>query len=600
MPQDILTVPQESASYKTILAHGNEYISFPEIRPKGAGIQNATVLHLGTLGLLEFAGDTTEPLIAPYIKADGRPVSLKTAWSYRHDWLPSFTAQGKGLVMRGQIFAPPGHRGAVYLLRVRNCGTNDVFIEAGFSLNLAGLVHHIFHGRKVASGLEGRYDRWTKSLVVEAAGGLPLATLALGLDVDEPWWLRPARDGSIRADAAKMSVLGPGQELILPLYLAVNIEGSGAGTTVVDLRRHGWAALLAETESWLQARHRELTDFQSIANRNLFFTYFFALGRAIDTDDWVPVTSRSPRYYVSAAFWSRDTLQWSFPGLLLVEPGAARQVLLTVFDRHLERAGEHAHYINGVLLYPGFELDQLASYILALKSYLNATGDETVLAEAALVRGLPVIAEKLLAVRDDETGLLSTFLDPSDDPVTYPYLVYDNALAQRAFDFLAGLQGKGWQFGADMQSMAAAVRDAIYRHGVVEGPLGPMFAWAVDGRGKHQLYDNPPGSLQLLPHYGFCELEEPVWQNTVQWIHSTHNLYYQENGVIRGRHPAMPAIPGPWLRQMTFWVSISITGCSSGRQRWTAVFAVRQSTPTRAVHPPAMRLLLPPDLSLMR
>ena len=31
-----------------------------------------------------------------------------------------------------------------------------------------------------------------------------------------------------------------------------------------------------------------------------------------------------------------------------------------------------------------------------------------------------------------------------------------------------------------------------------------MFAWAVDGAGRFQLYDNPPGSLQLLAFYGFC------------------------------------------------------------------------------------------------
>ncbi|MDW7650318.1 MAG: glycoside hydrolase family 125 protein [Bacillota bacterium] len=543
MPRDILTVPQETAVYKTILAHGNEYMSFPEIHPKSGGVQNITVLHMGSLGLLEFAGDEEYPLIQPYIKVDGSPVRLRMAWTYKDDWLPAFTARAAGLVVRGRIFAPPGHRGAVYLLRIKNNGSKTVLTEAGFALNAAGLAHHIFRGRDVAGGLHCRSDRWTKTLLVEAGGGLPLATLALGLDLDEPWWLRPAEAGATRADAAKVAALAPGDELVLPLYLTVNIEGSGAGTTVVDLRRHGWEALLLQTEGWLQKRRQTLTEFQAVANRNLFFNYFFALGRTLDTDDWVPVTSRSPRYYVSAAFWSRDTLLWSFPGLLLVEPAAARQVLLAVFDRHLERAGEHAHYINGVLLYPGFELDQLASYILALKSYIEATGDQSVLAEAALMRGIPAIADKLLAVRDEETGLLSTFLDPSDDPVMYPYLVYDNALAQRAIDFLARLQETGWQFSADMETLAADLKDDIYRHGVVPGPFGPMFAWAVDGRGGFQLYDNPPGSLQLLPHYGFCAKDDPAWENTIRWIYSEHNLYYHGGGRIRGaasRHAANP------------------------------------------------------------
>jgi uncharacterized protein len=81
------------------------------------------------------------------------------------------------------------------------------------------------------------------------------------------------------------------------------------------------------------------------------------------------------------------------------------------------------------------------------------------------------------------------------------------------------------------------------RHGVVEGPFGPMFAWAVDGKGEYQLYDNPPGSLQLLPYYGFCGKDDPVWQNTVRWIHSHFNPYYRAEGMVTGaasRHAGNP------------------------------------------------------------
>lgn len=543
MPQDILTVPTETSAYRTILVHGNEYLSFPEINPTNGGIESITVLHMASLGLLEFAGRQEKPLIRPYVKLGGKLVPLKMAWSYRKHWLPAFTAKTGALAVRGYIFAPPDHRGAVYLLRVKNTGTEPVLVEAGFSLNFGGLNYHIFRGRPVAERVRAQFDRWTKSLVLEIGSGLPLAALAVGLGVDEPWWLRPAQEGTCGADGAKVATLGAGEELVLPLYLSVNIEGSGAGTTVVDLRRHGWEALLAETEGWLVKRAVTLPQCAAVANRNLFFNYFFALGRALDNDQWVPVTSRSPRYYVSAAFWARDTLLWSFPGLLLVEQEAAKQVLLAVYARHLERAGEHAHYLNGVLLYPGFELDQLAAYLLALKLYLETTGDRSILDNEYIKKGIPVVAGKLLASRHGETGLYRTFLDPSDDPVSYPYLIYDNVLAERALGMLAGLQGEGWQFAENLASLAAELRSSIYRYGVVAGPFGKMFAWAVDGKGCFQLYDNPPGSLQLLPHYGFCEREEPVWQNTVRWIHSEHNPYWRKGALISGaasRHAANP------------------------------------------------------------
>ncbi|HHX73446.1 MAG TPA: glycoside hydrolase family 125 protein, partial [Firmicutes bacterium] len=271
--------------------------------------------------------------------------------------------------------------------------------------------------------------------------------------------------------------------------------------------------------------------------------YFFALGRAIDSDRWLPVTSRSPKYYVSAAFWARDALLWSFPGLLLTDAATAGKVLLNVFERHLERAGEHAHYIDGTLLYPGFELDQLAAYLLALKHYLQTTGDRAVLADERIKRALPLLLAKFLQWYNADVGLCGTFLDPSDDPPPYPYLIYSNALAQRALSFLARLAGKGLKLPGDPKHLALAIRTAIYRHGVVKGPYGPMFAWAVDGRGNFALYDNPPGSLLLLPHYGFCRREDPVWRHTLQWICSEHNPYRRAGRVLSGaasRHAGDP------------------------------------------------------------
>jgi uncharacterized protein len=53
-----------------------------------------------------------------------------------------------------------------------------------------------------------------------------------------------------------------------------------------------------------------------------------------------------------------------------------------------------------------------------------------------------------------------------------------------------------------------------------------MFAWAVDGKGKFSLYDNPPGSLQLLAHYRFCSSDDTVYKNTVRWIRSPNNRYF--------------------------------------------------------------------------
>ncbi len=544
MPEDILTVPDESTRRETLLLTGNEYLSFPEILPRDGSLRTLNVLHMGTAGLIEFAGPQRKPLLRPYFCLQGQEIQPAKVWSYRHHWLPTFTAAARALKIRGTVFAPPGHRGGIYLLELDNLDTAPAEVEAGFIVEWGEVYHHIFRPRQIAGAREAAFDPWTGTLLLEAGGGLPLVSLALGFDDGRQWEWQQTPE-AVRACAVKKLTLGPRQKAALPLYLAVNREGSGAGTTVTDLRRHGFASLLAETENWLAARKIYLSAHEALANRNLFFNLFFATGRAIDTDDTVPVTSRSPRYYVSAAFWSRDTLLWSLPGLLLACPATARRVLLAVFGRHLDKAGEHAHYINGVLLYPGFELDQLAAYVLALKNYLAATGDRTILRESLVKKGLTGVAGKLLAQKDSETGLFATFLDPSDDPVKYPFLIYNNVLALKALEFLSGLQREGsWRYRPTLARQAAALHKAICRHGIVEGPYGPMFAYAVDGRGNFQLYDNPPGSLQLLAHYGFCRPDEPTFVNTVRWIHSSHNEYYHGTGDIRAA--ASRHSPNPW------------------------------------------------------
>lgn len=543
MSEEILTVPVPAKAYKTLIVHGNEYLSFPDIDLRDAGISSVNVLHMGALSLLEFTGMKKKALLAPYFKINGQDVPLnKMTWSSRYFWLPVFSGQAGLLAVRGKIFAPPGHRGAVYLLEVRNTGDKPLTAEVGFKVCCAGASRRIF-GTAPAGPCGVDWNEWTKSLVLQAGRDVPLAALALSLEGGRPWYRTVTAGKTVEASGGTTVKLAPGECFTLPLYVAVNIEGSGAATTAVDLRRRGAQVLLDATEDWLARRVLPLQQFRALANRNLFFNYFFALGRTVDTDELVAVTSRSPRYYVSAAFWGRDCLLWSFPGVLLADRKTARELLLAVFSRHLERAGEHAHYINGVLLYPGFELDQLAAYFLALKIYLQQTGDISLLRENTMEEGLLTAAGKLLAVRDRETGLYATFLDPSDDQPRYPFLVYDNALAERALSFLAGLQENGLTFPQRMSLMAGELRAVILRYGVVEGPFGPMFAWAVDGKGNFELYDNPPGSLQLLPHYGFCAKDDPVFLNTVRWICSRHNPYYCAGGNITGaasRHAANP------------------------------------------------------------
>src|SRR5690606_13609487 len=116
--------------------------------------------------------------------------------------------------------------------------------------------------------------------------------------------------------------LGAGERAQIHLYVAVSAEADGACTTVVDLQRHGAAALVDGARRWLTARLRPVPEIDLSERRylNLSVNHCFAAGRATDTEELVMVASRSPRYYVRAASWARGAFLWSFPGALLTDP----------------------------------------------------------------------------------------------------------------------------------------------------------------------------------------------------------------------------------------------------------------------------------------
>ncbi len=543
--ETLLTVPDKITDQEPCFLTGNQYISIPEICQDGS-ILNVNFLHYQYKGLLEFSGNKESPLLIPVLKIDNEAVDIKklSNWEYKLDWLPAFSFSTKqGVSLTAEIIAPPGFKGFYYKLELHNSGKQKAELQVGWQGCWDSFNYIIFNRRAIDGKKTMAYNRWTGSVVLEALSGPPLAGLAMAAEPGAEWHLDSVNN---RFAAVHELHLEPNEDYKTTLYVAVNLEADGAGTTNVDMRRHGSENLYKYTSTWLESRRSKLSNLKlsGLMNRNLFFSYFFATARALDNDKLVPVTSRSPRYYVSAAFWSRDSLLWSFPAIMIADQNTARELLLTAFTRHIDNAGDHAHYINGTVLYPGFELDQLSAYFLALKHYLDHGGDKKIVGETAIQNGLNLLAEKTFSCFDPESGLFSTFLDPSDDPVYFPYLTYCNALLQCAFRFMGELQAEElWQHKSDFAIIAQELEQAIYENCTVKGPFGIMFTWAVDGKGRFSLYDNPPGSLQLLAHYGFCSIDDRIFTNTVHWIRSSNNKHFhqgqifEEAGSIHAENP---------------------------------------------------------------
>ncbi len=514
---------------------GNLWVSLPEISLDDASVRSLGVLVERANGLVQAEGGP-DGLLRPKLTVDGAAVDLTLAprWQRHGDWIPHLTASFAGGTADVWYCAPVGERGAAFRLRYRNLG--DVPARAELCWTGAWVRSSVAHLR--VKPLHGEMtivdDAWTGSRVSALSAGLPLLALALqgGNGVvlgDSP----PSRSGW---QARKTGEVEPGGELTADIYLAVAPEPDGAAATALHLRRRGFDALLQAALDWLSQRALPVPNdsppgLRERVNGNLFFNYFFAQGDCIDTGTPAVVTSRSPHYYVCAAFWSRDAYCWTFPALLLTDVERARQVLVASLAAAGPRVADHALYINGTSLYPGFELDQAAAPVLAIWRYVQVTEDRGVLAEPAVAAAVSRLPTLTGPWRHPDFELYGTFLLPTDDPTDYPYVTTCNAMLAAALDAAAYLAeispaDLGLRSG-ELRERASAIRRELRARLVTGGPHGRMWAWACDADGRPEVRDEPPLGLRTLPFWGLIHEDAAVQQATSRWLTDGYPHHYR-------------------------------------------------------------------------
>lgn len=520
------------------LPTGNEQISLPRVNEINAGVEDLTFLHMASRGLIDLRGGHAEPLMRPFAAPRGAEAELEGfEWSRLGYWYPRFTARAGSLALEGVILAPVGERGFGYRLKVTNTGAGPM--EASFGLRgQAGSAWHCVNvDKRIEGSLNCYISGWSGLPVFEQMCGVPLFALAPICEGECRADFEPAGEGWLWRLERSVS-LAPGGSAELTVWWGLGLEEISAVTSARELQRRGWDWELRRSLAWLEERSCDLGDeaLTRLYNTNLFFCIFFSTGRTLDTEELVLVTSRSPRYYVSAAYWDRDSLLWSFPAVLDADAALAREMLGYVFGRQRRNIGVHSRFIDGTVLEPGFELDELMAPVLALERYVDATGDRSVLTDPDVLRGIEEILKKLDAERAGSCELYETFLQPTDDERVYPYITYDNVLVWRALRALGRLFGR-----PELTERAECVRRAIYDNCIFNG----AFAWSVDLAGGHDVYDEPPGSLLLLPYYGFCDWDDPVYLKTAAMIRSPDYAYSFAGCEIA--EIGCPHAPHPWL-----------------------------------------------------
>ena len=508
-----------------VIPTGNDWIALPSIRAGDAALMDFNVISMRYRGLIEYAGALGQPLMKPFLNVGGVKKPLAgLRWSLRDYWLPTGMMEADGVRTSISYVVPSDSRAAIVRFQVTNIGGAPITVAPGMDVSWAR-TNRVTYSPESLTG-------------ARTMSPTPIDTdmMVFNYKTDDTqfaWGFAYVgskgvlhEGGNPGVTAQHEATLARGQTLDMHFLIGVGLEQYSAayGMRVLNKRidRYGIDGVIdqAAAEARRHTRTTGRADLDRVMNRNLLFTTYFAWGRSLDTEEFVGVTSRSNRHYVSAAYWDRDALLWSLPALLDTDPARAREAIGYVLGRQARNAGIHSRFIDGALLEDGLELDELVAPIVALKSYVDATGDRSVLTKYA--SEIATLRTRLFALRDPSTGLYETFQDAEDEYVQKPFSIYDNVIAWKALNDLATLSGE-----KALRVRASTLKVAIMKYGVrsgTPGASGPIFAATVSATDA-DFMDVPPGSLLKLPYLGFIAEDDPLFRRTYDWLHSPNYQY---------------------------------------------------------------------------
>lgn len=539
---------------------GNHWICLPCIHPVDAAIHLAGVVHAGTRGAIEFAGNpnfaegTGPPLAALAISIDGKPRPIGTdgmVWERELSWVPTFSCMLGDVVVRGSILAPCGKEadlaGAIISVTLENRGAHAVDAAVGVNGVLGHRQHRIQASRVFDDGHSVRsvsVDDF-QSVILEGHAVPGLAALAIS---SAEGGAHPSVDSSAAMwSLSHEAKLAPGQKVEHAFLLAAGAEADGALATLDVMRRRGWRNLAATTRRELQRMEQSTSEpsVDRLINRNLAFALFTGIARAIDDQRIYPIHSRVPWNGRGLTITEWDALIWLLPATQLADPGLARELLLRVCELHGHSPGVGRRYFDGTVFSPAFSLEGLSSYPIAVDEYIVQTGDDRIVDELVLAETLYAAHEDLTERRHSRIPLYSTEVNPDGSVPPHPYTAHGNAVAAFALEVLSRTLDEKT---AEKVQDAESVRASVLRHFSVEGSDGrARFISSSDLAGASTPDDDPATSLYWLPYFHLVGRDDSLYRRTVkQWEGSESDQLVARCARLIG--PASSAVLD-WLRR---------------------------------------------------
>lgn len=521
----ILTTPKEIDKNERVLYTGNHYISLPNISVKDASIKNINIVSLFNKALAQLDGE--DYLFKPFFYYDGNMLNIKSIEAFMESYyIPCFNIKlNDDIDIKIRIYADLYEKGFVYEFE------STKRIDIKLLIDLKSLILLRFNSHEIDFKKDLKVDKWLGNPVISIYSNSLSFALAFGGDKDFSYELN---DDNLCLNIKCINKNA--------FYVTVNSDSDGASTTLIHFKRKGFENIYSELKKWLDDKKISYVKdktIERILNENLFFNYFYAVAKDMESDRLIALTSRSDRYYVSGAFWERDSFLWSFPAVKLVDKELYQRLLKDMIILHSKNAGDHAHYIDGTVLYPGFELDEAASYFICVEDLEDYDSD--------IIKSLECVLKRIEKEYDEKAMLYRTFLLPSDDPSEYPFVTFDNVLLYRGFINLSILYKKiGQRDKAEfLNKRAEEIKIGIYKHLIKNIDGKDIFVWSCDNEGNFKIYNDPPGNLGLLPYYGFIDYKDEIFINTIEYYYSDRYKYYFKDARIKelacDHHPNTPS-----------------------------------------------------------
>ena len=522
---------------------GNHYLSLPVIEHEGVTIPQVTALHSGLAGLLAWTG---EPLLRPVLELDGKRIDLAGLdWQRLDRWIPQasgrLTADCEATIT---VCAPAGYeplvRGGFIELQLRSLASRARRVSVALDVHWRGTDLHVRVPRPVSGDARLAGVSSLAGVALECGRAPHGAALALA-GADPATVVRAGREGSEQAErTGDWECSGePGRALVASLiqetelpakrsvrfvfFISLGRDRDSALAGIPHLARLGADGLLRRGRLALSQLVRKAEDpgLNELLNRNLLFNHFFALGRGLDDDRLHAVSSRSPLHGQTAICNEREALFWTLPALTLNDPFLARELLLHFFEAFSGAPGQPARYLDGGILAPGFVLDQLLAYPLALDRYARDAEDESVIDDPLVQDVLREVDGGLYHRLHREVLLAETELLSAQDPADFPYPTFGNVLLWAYAKALPRIwrPDKG-EPPASFDGAAEEVAAAIWQRCTVNVEGAPVLVSSTNLAGDAAVYDDPAASLALLPYLGFCEADDPLWRNTMELLRS--------------------------------------------------------------------------------